>query len=139
MSITGIVQFSYKQRYRVMAIGFVLGNILFIAGYLMTDFYLLALLFFLANALNTMANAVLNSVLILAIPADKRGMIIGFVMTASTGGVAISALMYGFFAEFIPITTLAIIGLSLAAIPMLWLTLDRRMKDLFIEPVINQT
>ncbi len=138
MTVTGIVQFSYKQRYRIMAAGFIFGNVFFIAGYLMTDFYLLAFLFFVANALNTMANAVLNSVLILAIPADKRGMIIGFVMTASTGGVAISSLMYGFFAEFVPMTVLAIIGLSLAAIPMLWLTLDKRMKDLFIEPGINQ-
>ena len=139
MSVTGIVQFSYKQRYWVMAFGFVLGNIFFISGYLMGNFYWLALMFFFANFLNTMANAVLNSVLILAIPADKRGMIIGFVMTASTGGVALSSLAYGFFAEYIPITVLAIIGLSLATIPMLWLTLDKRMKDLFVEPVVSET
>jgi MFS family permease len=122
-----------------MAIGFVLGNVIFIAGYLMGNFYWMAIMFFFANFLNTMANAVLNSVLILAIPADKRGMIIGFVMTASTGGVALSSLAYGFLAEYIPITSLAIIGLSLATIPMLWLTLDKRMKDLFIEPVVSET
>lgn len=139
MSVTGIVQFSYKQRYLVMALGFIFGNVLFIAGYLMVDFVWLAFMFFLANFLNTMANAVLNSVLILAIPADKRGMIIGFVMTASTGGVAMSSLVYGFFAEYLPMTVLAIIGLSLALLPMLWLTLDKRMKDFFIEPVVSET
>ena len=122
-----------------MVFGFILGNGLFIIGYLLGNFYWLAFMFFLANFLNTMANAVLNSVLILAIPADKRGMIIGFVMTASTGGVAMSSLAYGFFAEYIPMTVLAIIGLSLAMIPMLWLTLDHRMKDLFKEPMINET
>lgn len=133
MSITGIVKFTYKQRYWVMVFGFIVGNSLFIIGYLMGNFYLLAMIFFLANSLITMANAVLNSVLILAIPADKRGMIIGFVMTASTGGAAMSSLAYGFFAEYISMTVLAIIGLSLAMIPMIWLTLDRRMKDLFVE------
>jgi MFS family permease len=136
MSVTGIVQFTYKQRYWVMVIGFIFGNGLFIIGYLMGNFYWLALMFFFGNSLNTMANAVLNSVLILAIPADKRGMIIGFVMTASIGGAALSALAYGFLAEYIPMTVLAIIGLSLAVIPMIWLTLDRRMKDLFKEPTI---
>jgi MFS transporter, DHA3 family, macrolide efflux protein len=139
MTVTGVVQFSYKQRYLIMALGFISGNFVFIAGYLMRDFYLMAVMFFLANFLNTMANAVLNSVLILAIPADKRGMIIGFVMTASTGGMAMSSLMYGFLAEYIPITVLAIGGLSLAAIPMLWLTLDHRMKDLFVEPISPKT
>lgn len=133
MSITGIVKFTYKQRYWVMVFGFIVGNSLFIIGYLMGNFFLLAMIFFLANSLITMANAVLNSVLILAIPADKRGMIIGFVMTASTGGAAMSSLAYGFFAEYISMTVLAIIGLSLAMIPMIWLTLDRRMKDLFVE------
>lgn len=133
MTITGIVKFTYKQRYWVMVFGFIVGNSLFIIGYLMGNFYLLAMIFFLANSLITMANAVLNSVLILAIPADKRGMIIGFVMTASTGGAAMSSLAYGFFAEYISMTVLAIIGLSLAMIPMIWLTLDRRMKDLFVE------
>jgi MFS transporter, DHA3 family, macrolide efflux protein len=139
MTVTGVVQFSYKQRYLIMALGFISGNFVFIAGYLMRDFYLMAVMFFLANFLNTMANAVLNSVLILAIPADKRGMIIGFVMTASTGGMAMSSLTYGFLAEYIPITILAIGGLSLAAIPMLWLTLDHRMKDLFVEPISPKT
>jgi MFS transporter, DHA3 family, macrolide efflux protein len=139
MTVTGVVQFSYKQRYLIMALGFISGNFVFIAGYLMRDFYLMAVMFFLANFLNTMANAVLNSVLILAIPADKRGMIIGFVMTASTGGMAMSSLTYGFLAEYIPITLLAIVGLSLAAIPMLWLTLDHRMKDLFVEPISSKT
>ena len=65
-------------------------------------------------------------------------MIIGFVMTASTGGVAMSSLAYGFFAEYLPMTVLAIIGLSLALLPMLWLTLDKRMKDFFIEPVVSE-
>jgi MFS transporter, DHA3 family, macrolide efflux protein len=84
----------------------------------MGNFYWMALMFFFANFLNTMANAVLNSVLILAIPADKRGMIIGFVMTASTGGVALSSLAYGFFAEYIPITVhWQSFGLSLAIDP----------------------
>ena len=139
MMVTGIVQFTYKQRYWVMAIGFIVSNFMFILGYLMGNFYWLAIMFFFANFLNTMANAVLNSVLILAIPADKRGMIIGFVMTASTGGVALSSLAYGFFAEYIPMTVLAIIGLSLAMIPMLWLTLDRRMKNLFVESTASET
>jgi MFS family permease len=139
MMVTGIVQFSYKQRYWVMAIGFIVSNFIFILGYLMGNFYWLAIMFFFANFLNTMANAVLNSVLILAIPADKRGMIIGFVMTASTGGVAMSSLAYGFFAEYIPMTMLAIIGLSLAMIPMLWLTLDRRMKALFVDVTVSGT
>lgn len=139
MMVTGIVQFSYKQRYWVMAIGFIVSNFVFILGYLMGNFYWLAIMFFFANFLNTMANAVLNSVLILAIPADKRGMIIGFVMTASTGGVAMSSLAYGFFAEYIPMTVLAIIGLSLAMIPMLWLTLDRRMKALFVDVTVSGT
>ncbi|MDP3306003.1 MAG: MFS transporter [Erysipelotrichaceae bacterium] len=139
MMITGIVQFSYKQRYRVMVFGFIVGNGLFLIGYLMGNFYWLAMIFFLANSLITMANAVLNSVLILAIPADKRGMIIGFVMTASTGGVAMSSLAYGFFAEHISMTVLAISGLSLAMIPIVWLTLDRRMKDLFVEVTVSET
>ncbi|MDP2814680.1 MAG: MFS transporter [Erysipelotrichaceae bacterium] len=139
MMITGIVQFSYKQRYRVMVFGFIVGNSLFLIGYLMGNFYWLAMIFFLANSLITMANAVLNSVLILAIPADKRGMIIGFVMTASTGGVAMSSLAYGFFAEHISMTVLAISGLSLAMIPIVWLTLDRRMKDLFVEVTVSET
>ncbi|HET6784768.1 MAG TPA: MFS transporter [Erysipelotrichaceae bacterium] len=133
MAITASIDFKPKQQHQIMVYGFLIGMSFEAIAYLSTGFYTLSILFFLGNVLGTIANASLNAVLILAIPKEKRALVIGFVMAGSSGGIALSSLGYGLLAEFIPLSILGASGMVIALIPMMLLGFDRRVKALFLK------
>lgn len=137
MMITATVNFKPLNQHRLMFYGFVVGMGLEILAYLSVNFTTMASLFFIGSLLETMANASLNAVLMLAIPQEKRALVLGFVMAGSSGGMALSALGYGFMAEFVPLSILGAIGLMIALMPMVLLGTDRNLKQLFVKNEIK--
>lgn len=132
MIITASFDFKPKNQHNLMLYGFLFGMSFEAVAFLSSGFIMLSSLFFLGNVLGTMANASLNAVLILAIPKEKRALVIGFVMAGSSGGIALSSLTYGILAEFIPLSYLGAGGMLIALIPMVLLGTDHRIKALFL-------
>lgn len=116
--LLGIVKLGSKTRYRLMAAGYLLFIGLSVAAYLSASFWPVAVLVFLALFANTMANSIFNAALMLALPEDKRGALLGMVSAASSGGSALSAVIYGILCDVFPIHLVFAAG-SLLTLPLL--------------------
>ena len=119
--ILGAVKLKPKVRFLVMAFGFSLSVPCMIATYLSTSFVPMCIFAFLAGLLNCMGNTVFNAALMLALPEKNRSAILGFIQAASTGGSALSALIYGFIGEAFPLYIIFAIGNAISLIPMLYM------------------
>ena len=81
---------------------------------------------------NAMGNAVFNASLMLALPEENRGAIIGFVSAASTGGCALSAVIFGVLCDIFPLYLVFVAG-SLLTIPtMLYLGLHKNTREVIL-------
>lgn len=127
--ILGIVKLNPKIRYYGMSIGFISSVIFYIWAYLSKDFTLLCILSFIGCFGNTIGNAVFNASLMLALPEESRGSILGFVSSASTGGSALSSVIFGLFCDAYPIYLVFVIGNVLSLAPMIYLCLHRDTKE----------
>ena len=78
------------------------------AAILTASFLVTSVLFFLCFVLNGMFNGILNAILILLIPEDKRGVLFGTFMTTSMLGSALSSLVYGVLGDMIPLKPLGV-------------------------------
>ena len=127
--VLGIVKLSQKMRFWVMAVGFT-GSVLFFAlVYLSKQFIPLCMIAFLASFANCAGNAVFNASLMLALPEENRGAILGFIQSASVGGTALSAVIYGVLGDFVPLYLVFTVGNLLSLGPMLYLCFNRRTKE----------
>ena len=77
-------------------------------------------------------NAVFNASLMLALPEENRGAILGFVSAASTGGCALSAVIFGVLCDIFPLYLVFVAGSLLTIQPMLYLGLHRRTREFII-------
>ena len=69
----------------------------------------------------------------LALPEKNRGAILGFVQSASTGGTALSALVYGLLGDVFPLYLVFVAGSILSFIPMLYLCANPLTKKFILE------
>ena len=130
--ILGIVKLSPKARFLVMAAGFSSGPIVCTLAYLSTRFVPICGWFFLAAFLNTAANTVFNAALMLALPEENRGAILGFFQAACTGGTALSAVIYGLLGDVFPLHLVFVVGSLLSLGPMLNMCLHRSTKEFML-------
>ena len=84
---------------------------------------------FLASFANCAGNTVFNASLMLALPEENRGAILGFIQSASVGGTALSAVIYGVLGDFVPLYLVFTVGNLLSLGPMLYLCFNRRTKE----------
>ncbi len=77
----------------------------------------------------SMSNAILNSVFILGVVPEKRGRLAGVTTTISFGLTPISSILYGVLGEFISLSLLFGIGISLAAASILVVLLDPKVQE----------
>ena len=77
-------------------------------------------------------NAVFNASLMLALPEENRGAILGFVSAASTGGCALSAVIFGVLGDIFPLYLVFVAGNVLTILPMLYLCLHRSTREFII-------
>ena len=126
--LLGSIKLTPKARFWIMAIGFTAAEIFMVLGYLSTDFIVLAVFAFLGALLNTAGNTVFNASLMLALPEENRSATLGFIQSASVGGSALSAVMYGLLGDIFPLYLLFAAGSLISLALMLFLCFHPRVK-----------
>lgn len=127
--VLGIVKLSPKARFRILAGGFLSSGLFFCLTYLSRQFVPLCIMAFLASFLNCAGNTIFNASFMLALPEENRGAILGFFQSASVGGTALSAVIYGVLGDVLPLYLVFTVGTVLSFAPMLYLCLNRRTRD----------
>lgn len=126
--LLGIFTLKPRIRFALMAIGFIGSQALCVLAFFMTEFLPMAVLLFLSALLNAAGNSIFNAALMLALPEENRGAILGFIEAASIGGCALSAVIYGLLGEFFPLHLVFAAG-SLISLPFaLYLFFHRETK-----------
>jgi hypothetical protein len=125
----GIVKFGKKTRYRFLIWGFMGQIFLFTVAFLTGNFIVMAVFLFLGSFANMLGNGVLNAALVLALPEDKRGALLGFLSSASTGGSALSAVVYGVLCDVFPMHLVFVAGTLLSLPLMAYMCLHKSTKE----------
>lgn len=131
--ILGAIKLSPRVRFWVMSLGFVLSVPCFVAAYLSEQFWLICMFAFLAGLLNCAGNTVFNASLMLALPEENRSAILGFISSASVGGTALSAVIYGFLGEVFPLYIVFAIGNAISLAPMLYVCFHPHSRRFIVE------
>ena len=130
--VLGIFKLKPKTRFVLMAIGFIGSQTLCVLAFFMTEFLPMAVLLFLSALLNAAGNSIFNAALMLALPEENRGAILGFIEAASVGGCALSAVIYGLLGEFFPLYLVFAAG-SLLSLPFaLYLFCHRSTREFIL-------
>ena len=127
--LLGVVKLRPKARYLAMAIGFSASGVFMILGYLSESFLPMCVFAFIGAFLNCAGNTVFNASLSLALPEKNRGAILGFISSASVGGSALSAVLYGVLGDIFPLDLVFAVGTGISLIPMLYMCLHPRAKE----------
>lgn len=127
--ILGMVKLKPKVRFWVMAVGFSVSGVFMILGYLSNLFLPMCIFAFIGAFLNTAGNAVFNASLMLALPEENRGAILGFIQSTSVGGTALSAVLYGFLGDMFPLYLVFVVGNAISLVPMLYLCFHPRTRE----------
>lgn len=131
--LLGVVKLKPRVRFWVMALGFSGAVPLFVLGYLSKQFLPMCILVFLGSFFNCAGNTVFNASLMLALPEENRSAILGFIQSASTGGIALSAVIYGLLGEMFPLYLAFAGGNIISLVPMLYMCFHRRTKEFVLE------
>lgn len=126
--ILGIVKLKPKARFWIMAIGFSASVLLYALAYFSVQFVPMCVMIFLASLANGAGNAVFNASLMLALPEENRSAILGFIQSASCGGVALSSLLYGLLGDIFPLYLVFAAGSILSLFPMMYMCFHRQTK-----------
>jgi len=127
--ILGVVKLKPKIRFWVMAVGFSASVIFMILGYLSKLFLPVCIFAFAGAFLNTAGNSVFNASLMLALPEENRGAILGFIQSASVGGTALSAVLYGCLGDVFPLYLVFVVGNAISLVPMLYMCFHPRTRE----------
>jgi len=130
--ILGIVKLTPKIRFWVLSLGFVSSVVFLTIGYLSTGFVMLCIFAFLGAITNSAGNTVFNASMMLALPEENRGAILGFVQSSCIGGVALSSVIYGVLGDIFPLYIVFAVGNILTLIPMIYFCFHPRTKDFIL-------
>ena len=127
--VLGVVKLKANTRYWILAIGFT-GSVLFFGlTYISRQFVVLCIMAFLASFFNCAGNTIFNASMMLALPEENRGAILGFFQSASVGGTALSAVIYGMLGDIFPLSLVFSVGNLLSLGPMLYLCFSPRTRE----------
>jgi predicted MFS family arabinose efflux permease len=130
--VLGVVKLKSKTRFWVMAVGFASSVLFFGLTYLSKQFVPLCIMAFFASFANCAGNTIFNASLMLALPEENRGAILGFIQSASVGGTALSAVIYGVLGDVFPLYLVFTVGNLLALAPMLYMCFHPRTKEFIL-------
>ena len=130
--LLSIVKLDPKSRFRIMAVGFSSSVLFSIGAYCSNGFITVCFFLFLFSFMNAAGNAVFSSSMMLALPEENRGAILGFIQSACTGGVALSAVLYGMLGDVFPLYLVFTAGCLLSLGPMLYLCFNRNIKEFIL-------
>jgi MFS family permease len=131
--VLGVVKLKPRMRFGVLAVGFISSVLFFCLAYISKQFIPLCIMAFLASFANCAGNTIFNASLMLALPEENRGAILGFIQSASVGGTALSAVIYGVLGDVLPLYLVFTVGNLLSAVPMLYLCFSPRTKEFVLE------
>lgn len=131
--LLGAVKLKPKIRFWVMTIGFSAAEVFFVLTYLSVNFLPMCIMAFMAAFLNCAGNSVFNAALVLALPEENRGAILGFIQSASVGGTALSAVIYGVLGDAFPLYIVFAVGSTLSLAPMLHMCIHPTTKKFVLE------
>ena len=128
----GVVKLKPKTRFWVLAVSFTSSVLFFGLTYISRQFVPMCVMAFLASFANCAGNTIFNASLMLALPEENRGAILGFIQSASVGGTALSAVIYGVLGDVLPLYLVFTVGNLLSLAPMLYLCFNPRTKEFVI-------
>ena len=131
--VLGAVKLRPSARYLVMSIGFTLYVPCFVVACFAGRYVVLCIFAFLAGLFNCAGNTVFNAALMLALPNENRSAILGFIRSASVGGTALSAVIYGFIGELFHLYIIFALGSAISLIPMIYLCFNKNTRDFMIK------
>lgn len=131
--LLGVVKLKPRIRFWVMALGFCGSVVCFVAAYFSGRFVPLCIMAAAASFLNCAGNTIFNASMMVALPEENRGAILGFFRSASIGGTALSALIYGFLGEIFPLYLVFAAGSALSLLPMVHLCFHPNTKKFVLE------
>ncbi len=127
--VLGVVKLSPKARFWTMALGFSTSVVFLVLAYLSTEFMPMCILAVLASITNCAGNTIFNASLMLALPEENRGAILGFIQSASVGGTALSAVLYGVLGDMFPLYLTFVVGNLVSLAPMLYMCFNPRTRE----------
>ena len=130
--ILGIIKFKPRARFWIMAIGFTSSTIAWLIAFSCKEFIPMCIFMFLGSFGNCAGNTVFSSSLMLALPEENRGAILGFFSSACVGGSALSALTYGFVGDIFPLQIVFSAGCILSIVPMIYLCFNRKIREFIL-------
>ena len=131
--VLGIVKLRPKARFWTLALGFSSSVIFFCLAFSSTTFLSLCIWTILAAIANCAGNTIFSASLMLMLPEENRGAILGFIQSASVGGSALSAVIYGVLGDIFPLYLVFIAGNAISLIPMMYMAFHPRTKTFIIE------
>ncbi|MGN1344420.1 MAG: MFS transporter [Traorella sp.] len=132
VTLLGIIKLKPQMRFMGLAFGFISSCFFYILTYLSKDFTMMACFIFLGCFSNTLGNAIFNASFVLALPEQNRGAILGFLSAASTGGSALSAVLYGILCDIFPCAYVFIAGSAISILPMIYLCIHPTTKEFIL-------
>ena len=131
--VLGAVKLKEKARFWIMALGFSGSVVFYTLGYFSVRFVPMCVMTFLASMLNCAGNTIFNASLMLALPEKNRSAILGFIRSASVGGTALSALIYGLLGDVFPLYLVFAVGNAISLVPMLHMCFHPKTKTFVLE------
>ena len=128
----GVVKLKPKTRFWVLAVSFTSSVLFFGLTYISRQFVPMCIMAFLASFANCAGNTIFNASLMLALPEENRGAILGFIQSASVGGTALSAVIYGVLGDMLPLYLVFTVGNLISLAPMLYLCFNPRTKEFVV-------
>lgn len=130
--LLGVIKFSNRTRYCLMGMGFISSTVFYIVMFLSTNYWIICAMIFIACFMNTLGNTVFNASLVLALPEDKRGALLGFIGASCTGGCALSAIVYGLLCDIFPMPIVFTLGQVICLGPMIYLCFHKHCKEFIL-------
>ena len=130
--LLSIIKLKPKFRFWTMTVGFMGTGVFLALAYLSNNFIVMCVFAFIGAFMNVAANTIFNAAFMLAIPEENRGGILGFFQAASTGGTAISAVLYGFFGDIFPLYIVFTVGTIISIIPMAYMCFNPKTKEFIL-------
>lgn len=131
--LLGTVKLKPKARFWVMALGFSCSVAFLALAYLSRQFIAICIFAFIGSLLNCAGNTVFNASLMLALPEENRSAILGFIQSASVGGTALSAVIYGLLGDVFPLYLTFAVGNVISLVPMLYMCFHANTKEFVLE------
>ena len=112
-----------------MSGGFLVSILFSVLTYLTRNYAVMCVMMFLGSFANALGNSIFNASLMLAMPEENRGALLGFISAASTGGCALSAVIFGVLGDVFPLYLVFTVGCLLTIPPMAYMCLHKHARE----------